>query len=139
MFERYTESARRTIFLARAEAQVRASQWIEPEHLLLAIALESPGVFAGFFSNRQEVEAVLRDLQEALPRPSVPAAASDMPLSHPCKRVLAYGAEESQRAGHRHIGVEHNLLGLLREPSLAERILQKHGITLESARAHVRG
>lgn len=138
MFERYTESARRTIFRARAEAQVRASQWIEPEHLLLAIVLESPFVCAGFFSNQQAVEAVRGELQEALATPSVPEAPIDIPLSHPSKRVLAYGAEESQRAGHRHIGVEHNLLSFLREPSLAERILQKHGLTLVAGRAHVR-
>lgn len=138
MFERYTDNARRMIFRARAEAQVRASLWIEPEHLLLAILLENPDGVAGFFPNKHEVEGLLRGVREALPPPSQPLTPSDLPLSHPCKRVLAYGAEESQRAAHRHIGIEHNVLGLLREPSLASRILEKHGVTLQSGREYVR-
>ena len=36
----------------------------------------------------------------------------DLPLSHECKRVLAYGAEEAERLNHKHIGTEHLLLGL---------------------------
>src|SRR2546427_10121759 len=31
----------------------------------------------------------------------------DLPLSHECKRVLAYGAEEAERLNHKHIGTEH--------------------------------
>jgi ATP-dependent Clp protease ATP-binding subunit ClpC len=36
----------------------------------------------------------------------------DLPLSHECKRVLAYGAEECERLNHQHIGTDHLLLGL---------------------------
>ena len=39
--------------------------------------------------------------------------------------------------GHRHIGTEHHLLGLLREPSLAARILESRGVTLEGARQEI--
>ena len=47
-----------------------------------------------------------------------------MPLSHALKRVLAFGAEEAERMNHSHIGTEHLLLGLLREPTIASRILE---------------
>ena len=43
----------------------------------------------------------------------------DVPLSHECKRVLAYGAEEAERLNHKQIGTEHLLLGLLREGSVS--------------------
>src|SRR5215469_1058145 len=39
----------------------------------------------------------------------------DLPLSNESKRVLAYAAEEAEGLGHRHIGTEHVLLGLVRE------------------------
>jgi ATP-dependent Clp protease ATP-binding subunit ClpC len=37
VFERYTETARRTIFFARFEASKLVSSCIEPEHLLLGL------------------------------------------------------------------------------------------------------
>ncbi len=48
------------------------------------------------------------------------------------KRVLARAAEDASAIGHRHIGAEHLLLGLLGETSCpAARILQKYGIDRE--------
>ena len=67
-------------------------------------------------------------------RPRI-ATSVDLPLSHPCKRVLAYGAEESQRLSHEHIGTEHLLTGLAREEkSLAAQILRDYGLTTEKLR-----
>ncbi|HXR39101.1 MAG TPA: Clp protease N-terminal domain-containing protein [Terracidiphilus sp.] len=58
-----------------------------------------------------------------------------MPLSSECKRALAYGAEEAERLGNPRIGVEHLLLGLLREEGcFATRILRDHGADLDRIR-----
>src|SRR5947209_5640087 len=58
-----------------------------------------------------------------------------MPLSHECKRVLAYGAEEAERLNHKHIGTEHLLLGLLREEKcFAAEILHERGLRLSAIR-----
>jgi ATP-dependent Clp protease ATP-binding subunit ClpC len=49
----------------------------------------------------------------------------EVPLSHECKRILNYAAEEAERLGHKHIGTEHLVLGIQREDQcLAARILQ---------------
>ena len=62
----------------------------------------------------------------------------DLPLSHECKRVLAFGAEEAQRLNHKHIGTEHLLLGILREEKcLAAQLLGEQGLTLRSVREQV--
>jgi hypothetical protein len=62
----------------------------------------------------------------------------DLPLSHDCKRVLAYGAEEAERLNHKHIGTEHLLLGLLREEKcFAAQLLGEQGLTLDSVRKQV--
>src|ERR1022692_4413640 len=59
----------------------------------------------------------------------------DLPLSHECKRVLAYGAEEAERRKHKHIGTEHLLLGLLREEKcFAAEILHERGLRLSTIR-----
>src|SRR5947208_15022880 len=62
----------------------------------------------------------------------------DLPLSNESKRVLAYAAEEAERLGHKHIGTEHLLLGLLREKeSFAAALLNEAGLALEDARKRV--
>lgn len=44
-------------------------------------------------------------------------------------------AEESAEVWHRHIGTEHQLLGLLRlESTQAARVLKEHGVDYGSAR-----
>ncbi len=136
MFERYTEHARRVIFFGRYEASQFGSDAIEPEHLLLALYRDDASLMNRFAPGSQlEVREQIE--RENPSRPKVPVSV-DMPLSHSAKRVLAYGAEEAERLNHSHIGVEHLLLGLLREPSLASRILESRGVTLEGARQHIR-
>ena len=59
----------------------------------------------------------------------------DLPLSNEGKRVLAYAAEEAERLGHKHIGTEHLLLGLLHEEKcFASQILQERGLKLKQIR-----
>jgi ATP-dependent Clp protease ATP-binding subunit ClpC len=59
-------------------------------------------------------------------------------LSHECKRVLAYAAEEAERLNHKHIGTEHLLLGLLREEKcFAAEILHERGQRLSTVRDEI--
>jgi Clp amino terminal domain, pathogenicity island component len=51
-------------------------------------------------------------------------------------RVLGLAREEADRVGHRYVGPEHLLLGVLRDGSSgAARVLRAHGVDLEAARA----
>jgi Clp amino terminal domain, pathogenicity island component len=55
-------------------------------------------------------------------------------------RVMDLAREEAERLGHRYVGPEHLLLGLLRDGgSRAAGILRAHGVDLEAARAALRG
>jgi hypothetical protein len=140
MFERFTEKARRVIFFARYEASQFGSHYIETEHLLLGLLREDEALahrFLGTTSSesiRKQIEARVLRGGEVIP------TSVDLPLSHECKRVLAYGAEEAERLKHKHIGTEHLLLGLLREEKgLAAAILREHGLQLEHIRAKASG
>ena len=67
-----------------------------------------------------------------------PEKALDLPPSNESKRVLPYAAEEAEGLGHRHIGTEHVLLGLLREEQcFAAKLLRERGLRLELAREEV--
>ena len=120
MFERYTEQARRSIFFSRYEASQFGSPTIEPEHLVLG--LERCKYVIGK-SLRAEIEhRVIR---------SAPASTSmDLPVSETLRRTMAFAAEEADKLGHQHIGVEHLLLGLMVDQpgSAVPGLLRKHGI-----------
>jgi acetyltransferase-like isoleucine patch superfamily enzyme len=138
MFERYTEKARRVIFFARYEASQFGSPYIETEHLLLGILREDKALTNRFVSPHASVESIFKQIQEhTIVREKIPTSA-DLPLSNESKRVLAYAAEESDRLGHKVIGAEHLLLGLLREEkSFAAAILLERGLKLEQVRVKV--
>jgi ATP-dependent Clp protease ATP-binding subunit ClpA len=59
-------------------------------------------------------------------------------FSEQAHRVLDLGRDEAERIGHRYLGPEHLLLGMLREgASGAARLLRAHGIALAAARAEL--
>ena len=138
MFERYTETARRTIFFGRYEASQFGSAYIETEHLLLGLLRVDKALANRFLRSHAAVESIRKQIEEhTAPAESV-STSKDLPLRHDCKRVLAYGAEEAQRLNHKHIGTEHLLLGLLREEKcFAAQLLSDQGLTLHSVREHV--
>jgi hypothetical protein len=137
MFERYTEKARRTIFFARYEASHFGSLYIETEYLLLGLLREDKALANRFLGSHAAVESIRRRIEDHTAPPEV-STSLDMPLSHECKRVLAYGAEESERLNHKHIGTDHLLLGLLREEAcFAAQLLREQGLILDSVREQV--
>lgn len=137
MFERYTEAARRVIFFARYEASQFGTPYIETQHLLLVVVREDP-VLSRRLLPDMSLESLRHEVEACTTTSTKVATSVDMPLSNESKRVLAYAAEEAERFGHKHIGSEHLLLGLLRETrSLAANLLVSHGVRLDAARVCV--
>src|SRR6516225_4551821 len=135
MFERYTEKARRVIFFARYEASQFGSPCIETEHLLLGLLREDKALANRFLRSSASVESIRKQIEAHTTLREKVSTSVDLPLSHECKRVLAYGAEEAERLNHKHIGTEHLLLGLLREEKcFAAEILHERGLRLSTIR-----
>jgi ATP-dependent Clp protease ATP-binding subunit ClpC len=137
MFETYTEKARRIIFYARYEASKFGSPYIEAPHLLLGLLRESHSTIrlvssADSSTIRKAIEALCTDTGERL------ATSVDLPLSQPSKEVLTLAAEEAETMGHKHIGPEHLLLGMLRLQGPESATLAGFGIALETARKTLR-
>jgi len=135
MFERYTEKARRVIFFARYEASQFGSPYIESEHLLLGLLREDKALTNRFLRSSTSVESIRKQIEGHVQIREKVSTSVDLPLSHECKRVLAYAAEEAERLSHKHIGTEHLLLGLLREEKcFAAEILHERGLRLSNIR-----
>jgi ATP-dependent Clp protease ATP-binding subunit ClpA len=63
------------------------------------------------------------------------AGAGHMPFTPRAKKVLELSLREALRLGHRYIGTEHLLLGLVREgEGMAATILVRHGAGLDEVR-----
>ena len=138
MFERYTEKARRVIFFARYEASQFGSPYIETEHLLLGLLREDKALANRFLRSHAAIESIRKQVESHTTIREKVSTSVDLPLSHECKRVLAYGAEEAERLSHKHIGTEHLLLGLLREEKcFASEILHERGLRLAQVREEV--
>ena len=135
MFERYTEKARRVIFFARYEASQFGSPFIETEHLLLAVLREDHALAMRFLHSHAAIDGLRDQIEsQAESRPRA-APTPDLPLSHECKRVLAYAAEESERLHQPHIGPSHLFLALLREKDgTAARLLRERGLDVSAVR-----
>ncbi len=135
MFERYTEKARRVIFFARYEASQFGSPYIETEHLLLGLIREDKALANRFLRTHAAVDSIRKQIEAHTTIREKVSTSVDLPLSHECKRVLAYAAEEAERLSHKHIGTEHLLLGLLREERcFAAEILHERGLRLSTIR-----
>ena len=139
MFERYTEKARRVIFFARYETSQFGQPYIETEHLLLGLLREDKALTNRFLRGLGSVESIRRQIEARTEIREKISTSVDLPLSNESKRVLAYAAEEAERLGHKHIGSEHLLLGLLREEkSFAAELLKQRGVKINTIRGELK-
>jgi hypothetical protein len=135
MFERYTEKARRVIFFARYEASQSASPTIEPEHLLLGILRDNKDLIFKLTEIKNPTVAIRRSVEQRVPPGQMISTSVELPLAPRTKDILMKALEESETLGHRHIGPEHLLLGILADTeSRSTKALQASGISAERIR-----
>ena len=135
MFERYTEKARRVIFFARYEASQYGSPYIETEHLLLGLMREDKALANRFLRSHGSIESIRKEIESRITIRERISTSVEVPLSQECKRILNFATEEAERLGHKHVGTEHLLLGILREEKcFGAEILQERGLRLSTLR-----
>jgi ATP-dependent Clp protease ATP-binding subunit ClpC len=138
MFESYTEKARRTLYFARFEASEFGSPCIESQHLLLGLLREYKALVKLFPKPEVALDLVRKNIEEhSTVRERIPTSI-DLPISAECQRILVQASEEAERMGHKYIGTEHLLLGILREQgSDVARLLNENGLFLDSVREEI--
>ena len=136
MFEKYTEKAKKVLFLARYEASQMGSKVIGSEHLLLGLIKEGDDLVRDLFSRSNVNLDLLRaELEARGPSGEKQATPIEIPFSEETKRILACAEEEAERLLHPYVSDEHILLGLLRiEDSAAGRTLAEKGMRLYALR-----
>jgi ATP-dependent Clp protease ATP-binding subunit ClpC len=136
MFEKFTEKAKRILFLARYEASQQGNKVIGTEHLLLGLLKEGDETTRELFSRANvSMDLLQAELERRAPTREKLSTSVEVPFSEETKKILQFAEEEADRLMHPHIGTEHLLLGLLRlEDSVAGRMLTERGMRLFAVR-----
>ncbi|MGD7001435.1 ATP-dependent Clp protease ATP-binding subunit [Corynebacterium halotolerans] len=138
MFERFTDRARRVIVLAQEEARMLNHNYIGTEHILLGLIHEGEGVAAKALESMGiSLDAVRQEVEEIIGQGSQPHT-GHIPFTPRAKKVLELSLREGLQMGHKYIGTEFLLLGLIREgEGVAAQVLVKLGADLPRVRQQV--
>lgn len=131
-----TEAARQLLADARSESDRLQHEYIGSEHLVLALARDpnAAGPLARLGIDREQVCALIA--AHIAPGRVAPAPGPERPYTSRTKQVFAFAAESARALGHARVGVEHLLVGLLRERmNIGAQVLQHCGVTAEEALA----
>src|SRR5687767_8295138 len=134
-FEKFTTKLQEALAEAQSAALGQDHQYIEPQHLLAALA-NDPGIAGLLAKAGGNVTALKKGLAEQLSRvPKVEGAPGEVHLSRDLTQMLNVADKEAQKRGDQYIASEMFLLA-------AVPLLQDYGIrkgTLEKAIEEVRG
>src|ERR1700733_7605650 len=139
VFEKFTDRARRVVVRAQEEARALNHDFIGTEHILLGLVGEGQGVAAKALESLGiSLEAVRQRVEDIVPPGQVEVRTGHIPFTPRAKKVLELSLSESKLLGHRYIGTEHILLGLLREgEGVAAQVLTALGADLDGTRERV--
>jgi ATP-dependent Clp protease ATP-binding subunit ClpC len=139
VFEKFTDRARRVVVRAQEEARALNHDFIGTEHILLGLVGEGQGLAAKALESLGiRLETVRERVEDIVPPGQVEVRTGHIPFTPRAKKVLELSLSEAKLLGHRYIGTEHILLGLLREgEGVAAQVLTGLGADLDGVRERV--
>ncbi|HEY4311725.1 MAG TPA: Clp protease N-terminal domain-containing protein [Pirellulales bacterium] len=138
MYERFSDSARRAMQRANEKALAVRGQ-IGTEHVLLAIIEDGNCVATSVLKHLDvDMQVVRGEIERvAKSRPSPPPKGRRREV-YSAKRVVEYAMEEARDMGHRYVGTEHILLGLLLDQQgIAAQALMHSAVSADAARQQI--
>lgn len=133
-----TEQASKVLALAKEEAQRLNHRYIGTEHLLLGLIRED-GVVTDVLCRQMNVQlSSARSMVEyIIGRGGMPSVGRPQ-WSPRLEKVIGFSRDEATQLGHRGVGPEHLLLGLVREgQGIGAGVLMTQGVDLEQLRGAV--
>src|ERR1700694_2932790 len=143
-FEKFTTKLQEALAEAQSNALGQDPQYIEPQHLLLALLNQEDGGVAGLISKASgNPNALKKALSDSIARlPTVEGPAGEVMLSRELAQLLNVADKEAQKRGDQYIASELFLLGAAADKGETGRLLKSAGVTrqaLEKAIEEVRG
>src|SRR5438270_52198 len=143
-FEKFTTKLQEALAEAQSNALGRDHQYIEPQHLLVALLNQEGGGMAGLISKAGgNPDALKKALSDSIARlPKVEGTAGEVMVSRELAQLLNVADKEAQKRGDQYIASELYLLAAAADKGETGRILKSAGVTrqaLEKAIEEVRG
>src|SRR5467141_2548762 len=143
-FEKFTTKLQEALAEAQSNALGRDHQYIEPQHLLLALLNQEDGGVAGLISKAGgNPNALKKALADSIARlPKVEGTPGEVMLSRDLAQLLNVADKEAQKRGDQYIASELFLLAAVADKGETGRILKSAGVarqSLEKAIEEVRG
>ncbi len=142
MLHKLSEGARQVLNFAKQIAMFDYGESeVEPEHLLLGMTKVKIGnvtrILRAFHIEPEQLKEDLNILKPTI-SPIKVIYSSELPLSEASQRVLIYAEEEAGAMNSQVVGVEHLLLGILREKhSIAAELLMSYGMSPIRLRSYI--
>jgi RNA polymerase sigma factor (sigma-70 family) len=138
LWGRFTDRARRVVYLAQEEAAQLGENYVGTEHLLLGLTRVPDSAGATILVRLGiSLESVENKTRQQVTR-GTGNLGQDMQLTPRAKKVIDLAYDEACLLKNNYIGVEHLLLGLVGEgDGLAATVLVKLGADLERVRREV--
>lgn len=137
MQERFSDRARHAMALANLEATRLNHDFLAPAHLMLGLIAEGECVATAALKTLNiNLEQVREQVRDALAdRKENDTAFGRRAQTKEMKQVVSLAIEEARHFGHRYIGTEHLILGLLQvEEGIPYKVLKGNGVDLETLR-----
>jgi ATP-dependent Clp protease ATP-binding subunit ClpC len=127
----FTEGIRRVLLTARQEAARLHHEYVGTEHMLLAICRETEGVAHKLMSALHlDAKKIATEIEGDVKRGRASASqpADDLTFTSRAKKALELALAGARELGDESVGVEHLLLGLMREQKgIAAAVLEEFG------------
>jgi ATP-dependent Clp protease ATP-binding subunit ClpC len=132
VYENFTDQALRVMEMANEEANRWRHEYVGTEHMLLGLVQEEDSLAVLILTDLGLEPGEIRDAAEGVIRRGLFPDARGKPLTPRAKKVIDYALEESARLRNQHVGTEHLLLALLRDPeTVACQVLQDFELSHE--------
>lgn len=135
MFEKFTEKAINVVTGAQEQAKSMGNAYVQPEHLLLAIAKQAKGVSLKLFRTYGVTyELIQKEVENKLRFEKSEKNPSTVPFSDEFKHLLKNTLDLANKSGNHYVLFEHLFLSAINETSYNKRILEKLDFDIDNAR-----
>jgi ATP-dependent Clp protease ATP-binding subunit ClpC len=138
---KFTEKAERVLLVAGNEARRRSHEYVGTEHILYAVLTHRDGpTFQVLTRTDVDPDELQRAAVDALERVGSGGKGDAIPFTPHAKRCLEVAGDEAVALGQCYIGVEHLMIGLLREEEgSASRIFTDSGVPVDRMLEELKG
>lgn len=135
MFEKFTEKAINAITEAQEQAKLMHNAYVQPEHLLLAIAKQAKGISMKLFKTYNVTfDALKKEVENRLRFEKADKETPTVPFSNEFKILLKDALDLANKSGNNYVLFEHLFITSFDDSSYNVRILEQFKFDIDKSK-----